>query len=552
MMRYLRYWIGAAVLASASHLAAEVWAAEGGRAIQTGADAKPAALSPAVRDALALTAKVDDYLSSKWTESNVRSAAPADDAEYMRRVYLDLVGKIPTVTEAREFLEDTRSDKRFRLVETLLESSAYLTRTTETFRAILLPEADTEAQVRQLAPTFEAWLRKRVSENAGYDEIVREVLTVRLGGRGGRGGNAFDPKAEPSPLAFYVAKDGKPENLAAGASRVFLGIRLECAQCHNHPFARWKREEFWGLAAFFAGVAKQGREDANGPIRETAGRHELEIPGIKKVVQASFLADEKKPNWNRSGRGAREQFADWVLGEDNPYFARAAVNRIWARFFGIGLVDPVDDMGEENPPVHPELLDMLSKEFRGHRYDLKYMIRALTATKAYGLTSAVGRSETASPQMFAAMPVRSLSADQFFETLAQATGFRENAPRNPFFDGTTKGQFLQLFANRDEKPTEGQTSILQALALMNGSLMTSVTTMETGDTLAAVAEAPFLDTAEKIEALYLAALTRRPRSEERKMLVEYVDGGGPAKDSTKALADVFWALLNSPEFRFNH
>jgi hypothetical protein len=492
-------------------------------------------------------------LTAKWTESNVRPAPPADDAEYLRRVYLDLVGKIPTVSEARDFLEDTSPDKRRRLVESLLDSSAYLTRATEIYRAMLLPEADTDGQARQLAPTFEAWLRKRVSENAGYDDIVREVLTVRLGGRGRRGGNAFDPKAEPSPLAFYVAKEAKPENLASGAARVFLGIRLECAQCHNHPFARWKREEFWGLAAFFAGVGKPGKNEAiTMTVNETPNKHELAIPGTTKVVPASFLGDDEKPRWGRRAESGRELLADWMLSPDNPYFARAAVNRVWARFFGVGFVEPVDDMGEDNPPAHPELLDEVARQFRGHDYDLKYLIRAITATRAYGLTSAVGRSETASAQMFAAMPVRSLSPGQFFETLAQATGYRENAPRNGFFDGSARTQFLELFANRDEKPTEGQTTILQALALMNGPLMSSVTTLRTGDTLAAVSDAPFLDTAGRIETLYLAALTRRPRPEESARLVKYVDNGGPAGERGKALADVFWALLNSPEFRFNH
>jgi hypothetical protein len=514
-------------------------------------------VKPALKadDPRALAATVDRMLAARWAEAKIHVAPPADDAEFLRRVYLDLVGKIPTVAETCDFLEDTRADKRARLVDTLLESSAYLTRATEIYRGLLLPEADTDAQVRALAPTFEAWLRKRVADNVGYDEIVRQVLTFRLGGRG-RGGNAFDPRAEPSPLAFYVAKDGKPENLAAGAARAFLGLRIECAQCHNHPFAHWKREEFWGLAAFFAGVSKRGPADGLGPIREVAGKRELEIPnlanGTSKVVRATLLGTNRESKWGARSSG-REVLADWVVSTDNPYFARAAVNRVWARFFGVGIVDPVDDMGEENPPSHPELLDELARQFRLHRYDLKYLIRAITATRAYGLTSAVGRSETVPAQMFAAMPVRSLSPGQLFDSLVQATGFRGNAgPNLALGIGGTRDQFLELFANRDEKPTEGQTTILQALALMNGPLVATATGLESGDTLTAVAEAPFLDTAGRIERLYLAALTRRPRADELETLVAYVDKGGPSGDKSKALADVFWALINSPEFRFNH
>jgi Protein of unknown function (DUF1549)/Protein of unknown function (DUF1553) len=526
-------------------------------ALATGSDEAGTPRPPAkpdgshVSEARALARQIDRLLAAKWDEAKVRPARPADDAESLRRVYLDLVGRIPTAALARDFLDDSSQDKYGALVESLLDSPAYLTHATETYRTMLLPEADADGQIRALAPTFEAWLRKKIAEDVGYDQIAREVLTVRLGGQGRRGGNAYDPRAEPSPLAYYFAKDAKPENLAAGTARTFLGIRLECAQCHNHPMDQWKREEFWGLAAFFAGVSKQGKEDLYGAIREVANRGELVIPDTSKIVKAAFL-DGTKPQSSRKASG-REMLADWVIAPDNPYFARAAVNRVWARFFGTGIVDPVDDMRADNPPSHPELLDLLAREFKSHGYDLKFLIRAITATKAYGLTSAVGRSETAPANLFAAMPVRTLSPGQLFETLAQATGFRAGSGRDGMFDdGSSRQGFLELFTNRDEKPTEGETTILQALALMNGPLMANVTSLESSDTLAAVAEAPYLDTPGRIETLYLAALTRRPRPDEIERLVPYVDSGGSSSDRSQALADVFWALLNSPEFRFNH
>jgi hypothetical protein len=502
-------------------------------------------------EARSLAQQIDRLLAAKWTEARVRPALPADDAELLRRVYLDLVGRIPTAAEARDYLDDTNPDKYGRLVEVLLDSPAYLTHATESYRAMFLPEADTDGQIRALAPTFEAWLRKKVAEDTGYDKIVREVLTVRLGGQGRRGGNAYDPRAEPSPLAYYFAKDAKPENLAAGTARTFMGIRLECAQCHNHPMDQWKREEFWGLAAFFAGVSKPGKDEVYSSIREVADRRELVIPDTSKIVKATFL-DGKKPPAGRRVSG-RDLLADWLIAPENPYFARAAVNRVWARFFGTGIVDPVDDLRADNPPSHPDLLDLLAREFRSHGYDMKFLIRAITATKAYGLTSAVGRAETIPANLFATMPVRTLSPGQLFETLAQATGIRTGGRRDAIYDeGSSRQEFVELFTNRDEKPTEGETTILQALALMNGPLMASVTSLEKSDTLAAVVEAPFLDIQERIETLYLAALTRRPRPEELARLVPYVESGGPAGDRSKALADVFWALLNSPEFRFNH
>jgi hypothetical protein len=523
----------------------------GGDSATDVAPAKPVAQRGGeTTSAKALADAIDRLLAARWAEAKVRPAPPADDAEYLRRVYFDLVGKTPTAAEARDFLDDSNPHKRSALVEALLDSPAYLSHATEVYRTLLLPEAETDFQIRALTPTFEAWLHKKIADEAGYDQIVREVLTVRLGSLGRRAGIAQDPRAEPSPLAYYVAKDAKPENLAAGTARTFLGIRLECAQCHNHKFDHWKREEFWGLAAFFAGVSRQGKDEAHGAIREIADRRELPIPDTKQIVKAAFL-DNTQPKWGRKA-GGRELLAGWVTAADNPFFARAAANRVWARFFGTGIVDPVDDFREDNPPSHPELLDLLAKEFRSHGYDLKHLIRAITATKAYGLTSAVGRSELAPVNLFAAMPVRTLSPGQLFEALAQATGFREGSAANAFYAETTKDRFVQLFSTRDEKATEGETTILQALALMNGSLMADVTGLESGDTLTAIAEAPYLDTAGRIETIYLAALTRRPRPDELERLVPYVERGGPAGDRPKALADVFWALLNSPEFRFNH
>ena len=538
-MRDHRTWIAIGVACLALPRPGDAPAADAAR--------KPVEVPRATRDARALAATIDRLLAEKWAEARVIPAGPADDGEYLRRVSLDLVGKIPTAADAREVIEDLSPDKRSRLVEKLLDSPAYTARATEIWRQLLLPEADTEGQARFAAPAFEAWLRKKVIDEVGYDKMVREILTARLGARATAPANP-NARPEPSPAAFYTAKEGKPENLAAGASRVFLGVRLECAQCHNHPFARWKREEFWGLAAFFAGVQRQGPEDGYCSVREVANRHELAIPGTEKIVKAAFL-EGPPPVWKAKAE-PREVLADWITSPKNPYFARAAVNRVWARFFGTGLVDPVDDMGGDNLPSHPALLGELARQFVEHDYELKYLIRAITATRAYGLTSALDRPEPTPPFLFSAMSVRGLSAGQLFSSLAQATGFRDGA-EGSMTDVGPRGRFLELFANRDEKPTEAQTSILQALTLMNGQIVTGATSLEVGDTLAAVAEAPYLDTAGRVEELFLAALTRKPRPDESALMVGYIEKAAP-DDRSKALADVFWAILNGPEFKHNH
>lgn len=492
------------------------------------------------RDARGLAARIDARLEAQWAISKTQPVARADDGEFFRRVSLDLVGRIPTAAEARDFLDDPNPGKRDAVVDRLLDSPAYAARTVTLYRQLLLPEAGDQAQV--FGGGFETWLTKKVAEDAGYDRIVREILSVKLVGRDG---NAMAVgQVEATPAAYYTARAGKPETIASDSARAFLGLRLECAQCHNHPFAKWKREEFWGYAAFFAGVPRQADDDATAlprPTKEDPTRRELTIPGTSTVVKALNL-DHSAPDW-RPRAETREVLADWITAPGNPYFARATVNRTWARFFGYGLIDPVDDLDATAEPALMELLDEVAADFRDHGYDPKYLIRAFLATKAYNLSSAVAAGEVTPPPYFARMPVRGLSPGQFVESLAQATGTDL---------GEARGQFLELFADRDAVPTESQTSILQALTLMNGAFLEKATNPETGDLLGAVAEAPYLDTPGRVEILYLAALTRRPRPEELARVVAYIDRRATDADKTKALADAFWALLNGPEFRINH
>jgi hypothetical protein len=515
--------------------------------------AAPAAAKDNVRDAQALAERLDRYLAQRWERDKVTPAALSDDAEFVRRAYLDIAGKIPPVAEVRRFLKDTSPDKRRKLIEDLLKGPGYATNMAHLWRALLVPEADANYEIRYLQPAFEAWLRKQFEENVAYDKFVRQLLTVPFGNpqNGALPPAPYGGSDSASASAFYMVKEGKPENLAAATARLFLGARLECAQCHDHPFARWKREQFWGLAAFFAGLQQPQGQGFFGPISEVSDRREITMAGTDRVVQANFL-DGTEPRWKYK-TGPRTTLADWMTSANNPYFARAAVNRMWAHFFGLGIVDPVDDFNDKNEPSHPELLDDLAREFAAHDFDLKFLVRAITLTKAYQLTSAASDPSQDDPRLFARMAVKGLTPEQLYDSVVQATGFRDPTPANQrLYDvQSARAVFLSKFAAQ-EKRTEYQTSIPQALALMNSQLMTEVTSLQRSETLGAVAEAPFLDTAGKVEALFLATLSRKPRPEETERLVKYVDDGGAAKDKKKALADVFWALLNSPEFILNH
>jgi hypothetical protein len=535
----------------------------------------PAAAKDATTPASqALAEKIDEHLAKRWALANVKPAPAAEDPEFLRRIYLDLAGRVPSVTEARAFLKDARPDKRARLVEQLLASPRYVTHFANVWRALLIPEANNNFLVRLQQENFEGWLKKRVASNTGYDQLARDLITAPISAQGF--GALYGGAGEPTPLAFYSAKEFLPENLAAGTARVFLGVSVECAQCHNHPFAKWKREQFWSFAAFYSGMQSQRVMDFLLPGKEIPDRKQLTIPGTDKVVQARFL-DETEPAW-KADVATRAVLAEWVTSPTNPYFSRTAVNRAWAYFFGTGLVEPVDEMvGASTTSSHPELLELLAKEFAAHQFDMKFLITTLTSTRAYQLTSArslpLPAAEKAEgqddPTLFARMPLRGLTAEQLFDSLVMATGYRDVGGGNDLLTAITGGNrsarsaFLAKFSNQTERATKAQLSILQALSLMNGKVVADATSLENSETLAALVDAPFMTTPERIEALYLATLSRQPSPKELNRAVQFVqdavkqgangnDEAAQRSTYNNALADVFWALLNTPEFALNH
>lgn len=501
-----------------------------------------------------LAKKIDQFLAARWKAEGVQAAPLADDSEYLRRVYLDLVGRIPSLKEVRAFLEDHTADKRVRLVRRLLKEGAHVEHFVNVWRDLLIPESNNGNVPGQLN-NFNDWLRQQFSRNVPYDRTVTELLTVPFGSvrvRQRMARSAPTDAAAPTPRAFYEAKDAKPENLAASTARLFLGVRIECAQCHNHPFAAWTRQHFWGFAAFFAGLQRDGPDNGGG-IREVFDRRDIKVPGSLTSVEARFL-DETEPRW-KYNVGARATLAEWLTAADNPYFARATVNRLWAHFFGLGLVEPVDDFHPDNPPSHPELLDELARQFVAHRFDLCYLIRGLTASRAYQLSSAAPASSLPSPRLFARMAVKGLTPEQLFDSLAVATGYQppkrpESTPMTPA-PPDARAEFLARFAGGQPR-SQTQRSIQQALMLMNGRFIAAATRPNDGAVLASIAHDDALDTAGKIEALCLATLSRKPTPREAKRFRQYVDGGGSRKDTKLALADVFWTLLNSAEFSLNH
>src|SRR4051794_12802904 len=228
----------------------------------------------------ALAALVDRRLAEGWEAGGAEPAPRSGDAEFLRRAYLDIAGRVPAVAEARAFLDDPAPGKRRALVERLLDGPGYVNHFTDVWMKVLVPKLEDEVELQIFAPNFRVWLHRQLAEDVAYDAIARAVLTTPVGEGRGLSRYPYDAKARPSPLGFYASNDGKPENLAASTARVFLGIRLECAQCHDHPTAKWKRDQFWSLAAFFAGIERRREIDCDlFRGREVPGRRELAISG---------------------------------------------------------------------------------------------------------------------------------------------------------------------------------------------------------------------------------------------------------------------------------
>jgi hypothetical protein len=525
-------------------------------ACAAGAWADPPAGPPADRkvEAARLAARIDQHIAAGYERAKIKPAFAANDATFLRRASLDIVGKIPHASDARKFLRDRSPERRAAAIETLLESPSYANHMTAVWRELLVPEGGNDFQKRYLVPMMERWLRAQFAGNVTYDRMARALVALPMGNANDqrRYFNPYDMSGPTSPISFYLMKEGKPEEVAASVARVFMGVRLECAQCHDHPFGKWTREEFWSQAAFFAGIkGPPGQFYYGSQLREVNDKREIAIPNTERVAQARFL-DGRNPRW-KFKVGARTTLAEWMTAKDNPFFAKAAVNRVWAHFFGIGLVDPVDDMNEDNPASHPELLADLARAFADNDFDLKFLIRAITLSRTYQLSSHY-EGPTPDLRLFARMPVKGLTAEQIYDSFLIATGTRDNMANRrfgPFGQNTPRQIWMETFAAQ-EKRTEYHTSIPQALTLMNNSLVANATHPDRGEALGAIVAAPFMTTSGRVEALFLSALARKPTPDESAKFSRYVDKGGATGNSKKALADVFWALLNSTEFKFNH
>jgi len=503
--------------------------------------------SGASREAKAFAERIDKIINRRLATEKIPPGPRAVEATLARRLHIDLIGKIPDLTEITNFLDDDDDTKYLKRIDYLLEHPAFINNWANYYRSVMLSGSNNQ-QAQQFQFQFEGWLRNKLSSNTPYDKMAHEVITSQpnVGGI--------------TPAAFFQVNENKAENLAGATAKVFLGVKIECAQCHKHPFAKWTRNQFWEYAAFFAGVNRP----PNQPIQKGGqpfdpNIRQIKIPETDTVVQAKFITGDA-PNW-QANSNPRLVLADWMTSRDNPFFAKAAVDHVWQYFFGSSLVEPVFEPTDDSPPPQEDLLDELARSFIASGYDLKFLIKAIVLTDAYQRASvALNVDSKEHITYFARMPVRGMMPEQLYDSfiVATATSAEKNALNDPYMPqvqqfnqpNSPRQQFLSKFTSQDKR-IETQTSILQALYLMNGKFLADRTKLDQNESLQQLLRQN-TDTARKVRTLYLLTLSRTPSSDEMAKMTRYIESGGGAGDPGQALSDVCWALLNCSEFLLNH
>jgi hypothetical protein len=456
------------------------------------------------------------------------------------------VGLLPTPDQSSTFLADTSPDKRERLVDVLLDRPEYADYWASRWADLLRPNPY-RVGVKAVF-TLDGWLRDAFRRNLPYDEFVRRIVTAQ--------GSTWDNGAT---VLFRDRRE--PDEVATIVSRLFLGIRLECAKCHHHPFENYGQEDFYALAAFFARVGRKG-QGISPPI---SGGEEMlftaEAGEVRHPLTAEVVAP--KPLYGSLAEGApgedpRQALARWITAPENRNFSRVIVNRVWADLMGRGLVEPVDDLRATNPPTNEPLLEALADDFRLHGCDLKHLVRTIVTSEVYGLSSLPGERNVADTRNYSRHYRQRLRAETLLDAVCDVTGVPETLEGVPPGSRATQvwthrveSLFLDSFGRPDanqDPPCDrtSDTSVVQALHLMNAPALHAKVTSSDGR--AAALAASDKPPEELVEELYLAAYSRPPSADEQRACLRLFED--PAADRRQAVEDLMWALINTPEFVF--
>ncbi len=484
---------------------------------------------------------IDTLVFRKLRKLNILPSELADDEVFLRRVYLDVIGTLPTAVEARRFLDDKRPDRRAQLVEELLQRPEFADFWALQWADLL--RVDRAALGPKRAYAYYKWIHDRVAANKPMDQLARELVL------------AEGPLAEVGPANFYKAVT-KPGEMASTLTQVFLGVRIACAECHHHPFDRWSQADYYGLQAYFNGLAI--KPTPRGEALFGDGVASAKNPRTGEVSFAHVL-DAKAPSQLTPG-DRRAELADWLTRPANPWFARNMANRVWAHFLGRGLVEPVDDVRTTNPATNPELLDALARHFSEHHFDLKALIRLITASRVYQLSSHPNATNERDEQNYSRARFKRPSAEVLLDMVCQTTGVPERFEGNPpgtraiqLWDSKVTHYFLKVFGRPErvsacECERNKEPSVAQVLHLLNAPEIQMKLSHEGGYVAKLVKREPV--DGRLVEELYLTYYSRRPGSKEREVALAYLQQH--QENRRQAVEDLAWGLLNTLEFVFNH
>ncbi|MDB5355249.1 MAG: hypothetical protein JWN24_1702 [Phycisphaerales bacterium] len=485
---------------------------------------------------------IDTLVDAKLKKLRILPSEVCNDEVFLRRAFIDITGTLPTPEDHDRFMNDTDGKKREKLVDELLSRKEFVELWVMKWAELLQIRSDNQVSYKA-ALLYYNWLQDRIAHNVPFDQIVQELL--------GANGGTFK-----TPATNYYQITTDTLKVSENAAQVFMGMRIQCAQCHNHPFDRWTMDDYYGFAAFFSQVGRKQAEDPRETIVFNSGGGEVNHPVGGRAMKPKFLGGATP---DVAGKDRRVVLAHWLASADNPYFAKNLSNIVWAHFFGKGIIDPVDDVRVSNPAVNPELLDALGLKFTEYHYDFKRMVRDICTSRAYQTATETNPSNENDDRNFAHGAIRRMRAEVMLDCLSEATATKEKFRGLPLgaravqiADGTTSDYFLTTFgrATRDTVcscEVKMDPNLSQALSLINGRMVHGKIEQSAiiNDMMKEKKSPP-----EIIEQLYLRTLSRRPTNGEVSSLVAQLAQAGP--DQKKAYDDLFWALLNSQEFMFNH
>jgi hypothetical protein len=486
---------------------------------------------------------IDGLVFDKLKKLRILPSELCDDESFLRRAALDLTGTLPTREEHDRFLSDAREDKRSRLVDELLARKEFSELWVMKWAELLQIRTNDNQQVSyKTALGYFNWLQARVQENVPFNELVREIL--------GANGGTFQ---NPASTFYQIERDTL--KTAENVAQIFMGMRIQCAQCHNHPFDRWTLDDYYGFSAFFSQVGRKNAEDPREKIIYDKGEGEVKHPVGGRTMEPKFLGGDVA---DVKGKDRREVLADWLVSPQNPYFARNLANMVWAHFFGRGIIDPVDDVRVSNPASNPELLDALARKVVEYKYDFKKFVRDILTSRVYQLSTQANATNESDTRNFSKGPIRRIRAEVLLDIISQVTetpnkfrGLPIGSRAVQIADGNTTNYFLRTFGRATRETVcscevKMDPNLSQALHLLNGDTVNArILQGNLVQKLQAAGRTPD----EIVDELYIRCLGRKPTAGE----IEKVRPLSKDKAAQKQdLEDLFWALLNANEFIFNH